>query len=177
MADKEEPSIEEILGSIRRIIAEDDDAPGATKTGGNVDVMEREEDEEEPLELTNKVQSEEPAPQEAEDMNVTFADPVMETSAVPAMPEERPAMSEERNTAQNTNEGLLSETTSQATANVMAQLARHTAINDEGHDGVTIENIVREMLKPMLRDWLDKNLPDLVQKMVARELDRISKRV
>lgn len=173
MADKEEPSIEEILGSIRRIIAEDDDAPGAAKTGGHLDVMEREEDEEEPLELTNKVQSEELAPQEAEDMNVTFADPVVETSAAPVMPEERPAMSEERNTA----ESLLSETTSQATANVMAQLARHTAINDEGHDGVTIENIVREMLKPMLRDWLDKNLPDLVQKMVARELDRISKRV
>ncbi len=82
-------------------------------------------------------------------------------------------MSEERNPA----ESLLSETTSQATANVMAQLARHTAINDEGQDGVTIENIVREMLKPMLRDWLDKNLAELVQKMVARELDRISKRV
>ena len=173
MADKEEPSIEEILGSIRRIIAEDDDAPAAAKTGGDVDVMEREEDEEEPLELTNKVQSEQSAPQEAEDMNVTFADPVAETPVSKAMPEERSAMNEERNTA----ESLLSETTSQATANVMAQLARHTAINDEGHDGITIENIVREMLKPMLRDWLDKNLPDLVQKMVARELDRISKRV
>jgi cell pole-organizing protein PopZ len=174
MADKEEPSIEEILGSIRRIIAEDDDAPGAAKDkGGDVDVMEREEDEEEPLELTNKVQSEQPAPQEAEEMNVTFADPVVEAPAARAMPEERSAMSEERNTA----DSLLSETTSQATANVMAQLARHTAINDEGHDGLTIENIVREMLKPMLRDWLDKNLPDLVQKMVARELDRISKRV
>ncbi len=173
MADKEEPSIEEILGSIRRIIAEDDDAPAAAKTGGDVGVMEREEDEEEPLELTNKVQSEQPAPQEAEEMNVTFADPVVEAPVARAMPKERPVMSEERNPA----ESLLSETTSQATANVMAQLARHTAINDEGHDGVTIENIVREMLKPMLRDWLDKNLAELVQKMVARELDRISKRV
>jgi cell pole-organizing protein PopZ len=173
MADKEEPSIEEILGSIRRIIAEDDDAPAAAKTGGDVDIMEREDEEEEPLELTNKIETEEPAPQEAGDMNVTFADPVAETPAAATTERETPVMSQD----QNTPESLLSETTSQATANVMAQLARQTAINDEGHDGITIENIVREMLKPMLRDWLDKNLPDLVQKMVARELDRISKRV
>ena len=38
----------------------------------------------------------------------------------------------------------------------------------------TLEGLVREMLKPMLRDWLDANLPDLVEAMVAREIARIT---
>ncbi|WP_368855359.1 DUF2497 domain-containing protein [Enterobacter hormaechei] len=36
--------------------------------------------------------------------------------------------------------------------------------------------MVREMLKPMLRDWLDANLPRLVEEMVAREISRITGR-
>ena len=42
---------------------------------------------------------------------------------------------------------------------------------------ISIESIVREMLKPMLKEWLDQNLPALVQKMVERELEKLSKRV
>jgi hypothetical protein len=33
--------------------------------------------------------------------------------------------------------------------------------------------LVREMLRPMLRDWLDANLPALVEDLVAREIDKI----
>jgi uncharacterized protein len=40
----------------------------------------------------------------------------------------------------------------------------------------TLEGMVREMLKPMLRDWLDANLPRLVEEMVAREISRITGR-
>jgi uncharacterized protein len=36
--------------------------------------------------------------------------------------------------------------------------------------------MVRDMLKPMLRDWLDANLPQIVETMVAREIERISGR-
>lgn len=78
---------------------------------------------------------------------------------------------------QDAIDNLLSDTTANATAAVMSQLARHTAITEEGHDGITVENIVRELLKPMLRNWLDMNLPSMVEKMVARELDRLSKRI
>jgi cell pole-organizing protein PopZ len=39
--------------------------------------------------------------------------------------------------------------------------------------GRTIEDHVLEMLRPMLREWLDKHLPQMVQRLVQRELDRI----
>jgi cell pole-organizing protein PopZ len=38
----------------------------------------------------------------------------------------------------------------------------------------TLEGLVREMLRPMLRDWLDANLPAMVETMVAREIERIT---
>ncbi|HEX8421518.1 MAG TPA: DUF2497 domain-containing protein, partial [Sphingomonas sp.] len=38
----------------------------------------------------------------------------------------------------------------------------------------TLEGLVREMLRPMLRDWLDANLPTLVETMVAREIEKIT---
>ena len=40
----------------------------------------------------------------------------------------------------------------------------------------TLEGLVREMLKPMLRDWLDANLPRIVESMVSREIERITGR-
>lgn len=40
----------------------------------------------------------------------------------------------------------------------------------------SLEGLVREMLKPMLKDWLDSHLPDLVESMVEREIARITKK-
>lgn len=37
----------------------------------------------------------------------------------------------------------------------------------------SLEGLVREMLRPMLADWLDKNLPPLVERLVAAEIARI----
>ena len=37
----------------------------------------------------------------------------------------------------------------------------------------TMDGLVREMLKPMLKEWLDANLPELVERVVAREVARI----
>lgn len=167
---KEEPSIEEILGSIRRIIAEDEDGAAPAAAEETAPQPAPVEEEEEPLELTNKIETTaDVAPaMPIEDVAITFE----ESTPAPAMTEEVVPMSEETEL-----DSLISDSAANATVAVMSQLARHTAITEEGHDGITIENIVREMLKPMLRDWLDKNLPDIVQKMVARELDRLSKRV
>ena len=39
-----------------------------------------------------------------------------------------------------------------------------------------LEDMVREMLKPMLREWLDANLPELVERIVSREIERITRR-
>ena len=43
-----------------------------------------------------------------------------------------------------------------------------------GNAGATIESLMRDMLRPMLKEWLDANLPDVVDRMVAREIKRIT---
>jgi hypothetical protein len=42
--------------------------------------------------------------------------------------------------------------------------------------GRTLEDIVKEMLRPMLKEWLDKNLPPLVERYVEREIVRLTRR-
>jgi cell pole-organizing protein PopZ len=44
-----------------------------------------------------------------------------------------------------------------------------------GGDSRTIEELVREMLRPMLKSWLDDNLPSLVEKLVRAEIERVSR--
>lgn len=44
-----------------------------------------------------------------------------------------------------------------------------------GAPSVTIESIVREMLRPLLKDWLDEHLPAVVERMVEKEIARISR--
>ena len=39
----------------------------------------------------------------------------------------------------------------------------------------TLEDLVREMLRPMLKSWLDENLPGLVERMVRAEIERVSR--
>lgn len=41
-------------------------------------------------------------------------------------------------------------------------------------DDAALGAAVREMLKPLLKDWLDRNLPDMVEDLVTREIARIT---
>ena len=43
-------------------------------------------------------------------------------------------------------------------------------------EGITLEDIVKEMLRPMLREWIDSNLPDMIERLVQEELEKLSKR-
>ncbi|MTI10109.1 DUF2497 domain-containing protein [Rhodospirillaceae bacterium RKSG073] len=43
-----------------------------------------------------------------------------------------------------------------------------------GHSGETLEEIVKGLLRPMLKVWLDENLPEMVERMVQREIDRMA---
>lgn len=44
-----------------------------------------------------------------------------------------------------------------------------------GNPGVTIESMMRDMLRPMLKEWLDENLPSVVERMVEKEIARVSR--
>ena len=40
----------------------------------------------------------------------------------------------------------------------------------------TLEDLVKEMLRPMLKEWLDRNLPPMVERFVEREIVRLTRR-
>ena len=46
-----------------------------------------------------------------------------------------------------------------------------------GNPGATLESIVREELRPILKAWLDQNLTPMVERMVQREIQRIARNI
>ena len=66
---------------------------------------------------------------------------------------------------------LLSSTTADAVDNAFNSLA-HTVL---GNNARTLEDLVKEMLRPMLKSWLDDNLPGLVDRIVRAEIERVSR--
>lgn len=67
---------------------------------------------------------------------------------------------------------LLSATPESETASAFASL-NHTIFSKNAR---TIEDVVQEMLRPMLQSWLDAHLPSLVERLVRQEIERISGR-
>jgi uncharacterized protein len=161
---QQEPSMEEILASIRRIIAEDSDV---AKPPIEVETAALPPDEDEILELTEI--ADEPAP---------YVAPEPEPEPYrPAPPPPRPRKPEPQIEAE---EPLLSANPAAASAAAFAEVTtrlreRRSGEMFLGNGAVTLEEIVRELLKPMLRDWLDVNLPPLVERLVHEEIKRLAR--
>jgi cell pole-organizing protein PopZ len=66
---------------------------------------------------------------------------------------------------------LVSSVTSAAVDSAFNTLA-HTVLVQNAR---TLEDLVREMLRPMLKTWLDDNLPGLVERLVRAEIERVSR--
>ncbi|HMB11828.1 DUF2497 domain-containing protein [Saliniramus sp.] len=66
---------------------------------------------------------------------------------------------------------LISQATDEAVGNAFNQLA-HTVLSNNGR---TLDDLVKEMLRPMLKVWLDDNLPTIVERMVRAEIERVSR--
>lgn len=154
--------MEDILSSIKRIIAEDSDqtlsAP-RTKRSVGLTVAEpapaTDDEEHEVLELTDAV-ADAPAP---------HIDTPASSAPRPAPPKiaERPGSKPE----------LASATTVEASRSSLATLSA-LIVKPEVQGGDTLEGLVREMLRPMLAEWLDARLPDIVDRLVKQEIARIS---
>jgi cell pole-organizing protein PopZ len=183
----QEPSIEEILDSIRQIISDDDDsedaapepvqeaAPPPPKPAPKEDV----------IELTEKIEDEpEPVRQPIQvdmkdrDMAETapYSEPEPEPEPEPDVFSEAQAEPEMQNSDDDNDfDKLLTDSAENAALSAFSSLTRKTAV--ETHPGITIEDIVRQEMRPLLRKWLDRHLPDLVEKLVQKELERVSSRV
>ena len=150
-----EPSMEGILASIRRIISEEEQAPA-----------------EPVLDLTEQAQ--EPsaaAPQTEDDIVFEAVEPAVEEAPPPPRPAPRAPVAEAA--AVVTPETIISPPAASAAAGAMARLAGTLRVADA--PGQTVEGVVRELLKPMLKEWLDHNLPAIVEARVEAELERIAR--
>jgi cell pole-organizing protein PopZ len=67
---------------------------------------------------------------------------------------------------------LISSPTAEAASSAFSQLSRTLAMPAEER---TLEDVVRELLRPMLKEWLDKNLSGIVETAVQAEVERISR--
>lgn len=217
-AAENEPSMEEILASIRRIIDEDEDggdaeaaaeSPAADEPAAEEPAAEAapepapepaaeapaepepepvaeapaepEPADDEVLELTDKIdevgggtdplaldddlmivdrEDDEPAPQPEPEPE---PEPVAE-----AAPEAAPQPAAEE------DDSLVGAPAATAAAGAFDALAENLRVASA--DGLTLEGIVREMMRPMLKDWLDTNLPRIVEEKVEAEIERIARR-
>ncbi|PKQ09616.1 MAG: DUF2497 domain-containing protein [Alphaproteobacteria bacterium HGW-Alphaproteobacteria-12] len=86
---------------------------------------------------------------------------------------EEPVMSA-ADTAQNEAPSLLSSDAETAASAAFGALANSLITSSGGSR--TLEDIVADMLRPMLKGWLDENLPSLVERLVAEEIERVARR-
>ena len=224
-----EPSMEEILSSIRRIISEDDDAEGTKAAGEDdaglsdatdelamqdgadgmaaspEDVDGADEDEggnedEDILELTRMVsedgsvtdptEEKEPEAEMATDAGETdtleMQDSESDTPVEAAPVEAEPAAPVEAEASSPATEpgsdSLLDDTAAAAASGSFGELTKAVIKEDEPgiHLGSlsdkTLEDLVKELLRPMLKEWLDQNLPSITEKLVRKEIERTARR-
>ena len=190
-----EPSMEEILASIRRIIADDGGAaaqPGAkpapVQAGETVhvpgsDLEQRDIDalmasneapaEVEVLELTQPVEpGATPSFTPIRGPDVVFREEERRSPAparpAPVAPAAAPVPAAIRRPA---DERLLSPHSTAAVSAAFNSLAS-TVLSENAR---TLEDIVKDMMRPMLKDWLDENLPGLVERIVRAEIERVAR--
>ncbi len=100
--------------------------------------------------------------------DVVFTD---RAPATPAEPMVRVVDEARRQFAQGASDRLLSNSAAAVVDNAFNSLA-HTVL---GNNARTLEDLVKEMLRPMLKSWLDDNLPGLVERIVRAEIERVAR--
>ena len=222
-AKTQEPSMEEILASIRRIIADDDatkappklpepakaapapppaparaaappprpaaaapaPAPPPAETNGQDDIdamfaaVDAKPEEPEPapadiLELTEAMEAPAPPPEPPPALRRIDATPDVVYNEAPPAPERVPTVEAARRQFREQTgpeRSLLSSSTTAAVDSAFNSLA-HTVLVQNSR---TLDDLVREMLRPMLKAWLDDNLPNMVERMVRAEIERVSR--
>ena len=145
-----EPSVEEILESIKKVIARD-----------NRDTLQAERQRRESAGI---------AREPAEPVDDDEAEEVLDLGEAGEWVEDEPA--------EPLPQGLTTESAARSMRDSLAALAM---IAEPGvppqivRSGETsLEGLVRDMLRPMLAEWLDRNLPEMVERLVKAEIARIA---
>jgi hypothetical protein len=175
-----EPSMEEIIASISRIITEDKRPPEPARpvAAEKSDILEL-------TEVVNEdgsVRREAPTagnPNATSGGTAAAMDSTVGGSGNPAEPELPQTEAGVQTREEIRRERILSSATSGAAAAAFAQLGalprerrKERELPLGGLDR-TLEDIVRDMLRPLLQTWLDENLPGMVERLVREEIARV----
>lgn len=184
--------MEEILASIRRIIADDTTLASGRRDRDDRRRREAEADEQAPAEQEADLASQEFAVSESTPQPAPVADirrlrlnrigqepgPVVDEAeeayddereysvALVASAEEEPANFEAPH-----DDALVSADTAASVASHFQALAASMIINDSG----LLQKYSEEMMRPMLKQWLDDNLPVIVERLVRAEIERVAR--
>ncbi|MAF67980.1 MAG: hypothetical protein CMH25_01370 [Micavibrio sp.] len=198
-AQEEDPSIEEILASIRQIISDDEEeatpaqkAPEAPKKAEKKsEPVVAPEPEEDILDLNDMVDVDDeeddfvigaddiddeedafPEPNfdvdddEAEDVHAATEDDIdLELMDHIVADEEDFDVSED-------NSEIISDRAAEEAVGALSKLAQNVALSNRSAD-VTLEDIVKELVRPMLRQWINENMSDIVEALVEKELEKL----
>lgn len=171
MKDQTDPSMEQALAAIKRVMAEDKDVRSARARSAPPRSSDLESDEEA---VDQEAADEQPAVLELDE-------PLIEDNGLPMVdlddrmidiPFEEPV-----EPAAVASEPLVSEVaaeTSRARLAELQQAAASAAVAAPTTDTNPFEQMVREMMRPMLKDWLDEHLPRVIEEQVKREIGRIT---
>jgi uncharacterized protein len=207
--DPHEPSMEEILASIRRIISEDAEAaegeatapkaaapPSAQPAAGPaverpkrplIGDVDSDEDESDVLLLTQEMEEEAPpAPFLREPAPALSDDPLEPLRRAPeplsfeAAPEPVADAAASPDVAGTLANRLLSDHAAAASLAAMSELLSRRQREPKieslpmGNANQTLEDLTRELLRPILKTWLDDNLPQIVERIVREEIGRLA---
>lgn len=179
-----EPTMEEILSSIKKIIAEDTGKAPASlvaRRGNEVEAVREhlvsipisnvvpEVRVDEAAESVPEIRLEPPAPENDDDILELTQMAVEDTSIAPVADVPAPAAPIE-------TAPTISSPVAVAASRSAFESLSSLVVKPEVHGGDTLEGMVREMLRPMMKEWLDARLPEIVEAMVAKEISRISGR-
>ena len=146
-----EPSVEEILESIKKVIARDN-------REGAAELRRRRESAGISTPALSAVESDEDETEDVLDLSE-----VAELAAeAPAAPEEAPLLDEQARSSMRDSLAALA---------MLAEPGARPQIVRSGE--TSLESLVREMLRPALAEWLDRNLPPMVERLIAAEIARI----
>jgi len=170
-----EPSMEEILASIRRIISDDQPAAGTAPAADDI------------IELTQSVQDD----GTVVDLAAVDPEPVPETVlAAPPPPPPPPPLppppTESLQPPAQPVSTLVSDRAVGEASSALSALANTVEIERLAHEPTaasyigngsrTLEDMVIELMRPLLKQWLDENLPATVERLVQKEIERIARR-
>ena len=166
----QEPTMEEILASIRRIISEDD-APAEEAAAPEAEaepVFEEAPAEDDVLELTDPIEPAGPV-ETLGDIDVYSPEPEPEPAPPPPEPAPEPIQGFSRD---EVADNLVGDHAASLAATAFGSLSSALLMPK---DGRTLEDVVRELLRPLLKEWLDQNLPRIVEAKVEEEVHRIAR--